>query len=270
MLAAGLLCPLCFAADAGGEAVGEEAELLPSGACGDGVTYTFDSETGMLSISYEGKGSGKIAYKAFGMNDVVKTIVIGDGVTEIGEYAFNRFSALTKIVIGKDVTKIGTHPFNICDNILTVVCYAEQPPKCADNRFFIISKNKVQVCVPDESIALYQKSIYWQNYNLHGISELEKGVKGTPWIDLTILVICICALTEYFARRRKKHDEARAAGTQAQKAQPAKGEKTAAAGKVKTAKADAPTPAEPEPEAAPAPPETGEVQENKETVQTAE
>ncbi|MBQ7876284.1 MAG: hypothetical protein IJ316_03250, partial [Clostridia bacterium] len=62
-----------------------------SGNCGTGVTYTMDTDTGVLTIS----GTGAMQdypiladVPWFSYKSDVKTVVIEDGITSIGEQAF--------------------------------------------------------------------------------------------------------------------------------------------------------------------------------------
>ena len=73
-----------------------------------------------------------IANSAFLGCTSLTSIVIPDGVTEIGLYAFLGCSALTSIVIPKSVTTIGNCAFKGCTN-LTICCKAESEP-CGWNK----------------------------------------------------------------------------------------------------------------------------------------
>jgi hypothetical protein len=62
-----------------------------SGTCGDNLTWTLDESTGILTI----EGSGAMEDYSSNSNapwyrdrESISTIVIGDGVTNIGQYAF--------------------------------------------------------------------------------------------------------------------------------------------------------------------------------------
>ncbi|MBQ7740113.1 MAG: leucine-rich repeat domain-containing protein [Eubacterium sp.] len=102
-------------------------ELSSSGSCGENVTYTFDSETGALTIS----GNGAITDYQFTNNSPfcyhpeIKHIVIEEGVTGIGKQAFSFCENLESIVIPSTVTYITSpNTFGNCPNI-TSVCVSE-------------------------------------------------------------------------------------------------------------------------------------------------
>ncbi len=89
--------------------------LLSLGTCGaegneSNVTWDFDYTTGTLTIS----GTGAMVDFAYGDNtsafrplkDLVKKVVIADGVASIGEFAFYGYTNLTELSIGKNVLNI--------------------------------------------------------------------------------------------------------------------------------------------------------------------
>ena len=95
--------------------------LSSSGSCGENVTYTFDSETGLLTIS----GSGAMTnYSSFGspfsFQSGIKTIVINNGVTSICNYAFCFCTGLTSITIPDSVTSIGSSAFIRCASLTSI------------------------------------------------------------------------------------------------------------------------------------------------------
>ncbi|MBQ7698552.1 MAG: leucine-rich repeat protein [Paludibacteraceae bacterium] len=97
-------------------------ELTTSGICGkdgegnlaDNLTWSFDTETGVLTI--EGTGA---MYDYDEYNDVyapwqdfeVKQVVLPDGLTTIGNYAFYWSINLTSVDIPEGVTTIGNYAF---------------------------------------------------------------------------------------------------------------------------------------------------------------
>ena len=78
---------------------------LADPSCGDSCTYNIDSE-GKLVIT----GSGKIKDRAFDLNNQIKTVEIGEGITEIGEWAFANDS-YSEVKIPASVKKIGKGAF---------------------------------------------------------------------------------------------------------------------------------------------------------------
>ena len=100
------------------------ADLPSSGYCGENVTYTFDSETGLLEIS----GSGDMYYyepmdgecsEFFGVTGI-KTVVINSGVTNIPVNTFYGCSGITSITIHNSVTYIGESAFGYCTGLTEI------------------------------------------------------------------------------------------------------------------------------------------------------
>ena len=93
-----------------------------SGACGDNVNWTYDSSTYTLTIS----GTGKM--HDYYDNDcpwedyknIIKNIVINNGITTIGEYAFYNCTSLTSVTISDSVTKIDKYAFGYCSSLTSI------------------------------------------------------------------------------------------------------------------------------------------------------
>ena len=94
-----------------------------SGDCGSNLTWTYDSETCILTIS----GTGAM-YNYYNSNDIpwrnyrnnIKTIVINEGVTTIGTLAFSRCKYVTSVIIPNSVTIIGSAAFIECASLPNV------------------------------------------------------------------------------------------------------------------------------------------------------
>lgn len=90
-----------------------------SGSCGSGVTWSYDSSTGTLTIA----GSG--AMNDFNNLDApwrayqgeIRSVVIESGVTSIGSYAFFKCASLSTVTILSDLTSIGEASFFECTSL---------------------------------------------------------------------------------------------------------------------------------------------------------
>ena len=85
-----------------------------SGKCGDNLTWSLDTDTGVLTISgtgymYNWNYYGDVPW--FSNRSSIKTVVIGDSVTSIGACAFYNCYSLTSVTIGNSVTSIGEAAF---------------------------------------------------------------------------------------------------------------------------------------------------------------
>lgn len=92
---------------------GADVSVAESGSCGPDATWEFDSATKTLTIS----GTGKMVtdsrpWSAYYYN--VYTIVISDGITEIGDDAFLGFYSVDRIELGNTLSIIGRNAFYDC------------------------------------------------------------------------------------------------------------------------------------------------------------
>ncbi len=99
-------------------AFAEDVTIVDSGYCGadgDGtnLSWTLDSE-GTLTIS----GEGEIKESAFNSKNMIKSVVIEEGVTSIGVGAFYDCESLASVTIPDSVKIIGEQAFFVCPNLV--------------------------------------------------------------------------------------------------------------------------------------------------------
>ncbi|MCM1364254.1 MAG: leucine-rich repeat domain-containing protein [Faecalibacterium sp.] len=122
-----LICTVPLAASA--VTVGGEC-----GANGDNVTWSLDTESGVLKIEGEGAMDyytpSQIFYPGIGRNlnspwkaytQYIKSVVISKGVTNIGGFAFLNCTNLMNINIPDSVTSIAIGAFNNCSSLISIV-----------------------------------------------------------------------------------------------------------------------------------------------------
>ena len=107
-----------------------------SGSCGQNVTYTLNTTTGVLAIS----GTGTMANYSlnnspFYHNSDIKTITISSGVTSIGNGVFKYCTSLTSITLPDGVTSIGDDAFYNCTR-LTSITIPDSVTSIGDHAFF--------------------------------------------------------------------------------------------------------------------------------------
>ena len=104
---------------------------IQTGICGDKVTWSLDTDTGVLTISGTGNMSDLIrkegrtnVYSNFpAWNDyssMIKTVIISEGVTSIRKNAFIGCSNLTSVSIPEGITSIGEDAFNGCSSLPSI------------------------------------------------------------------------------------------------------------------------------------------------------
>jgi hypothetical protein len=188
-----------------------------SGSCGDGVTYTYVSDTNTLIISYSGSGSGAMAdYTLPTLEDPgtpapwysyrgnIKTVVVGNGVTHIGDFSFYNCSAITTlnipnsvtsigyqafqkcyslicVTIGTGVTSIGYSAFEDCTQLATVVVFATSVPTLGNENVFGNNADWRSIYVPDGSWETYKSN--WNAYSDDIDSFIETGDCGKTSSD---------------------------------------------------------------------------------------
>ena len=123
-----------------------DPDALPANACGDNLTWTFDEETGTLTISGTGEmwdftsalgedipdtGSFLPMSTSMGtpapwagmeMRRMIRKVVIGSGVTYIGSYAFEDCCELVEVDFAEncEVIGIGENAFYSCGNLTEI------------------------------------------------------------------------------------------------------------------------------------------------------
>ena len=108
---------------AGMQTTSHADDLPASGSCGTNVKYTYDSESGTLTISGSGAMTDYLSSSSspFYCQTCIKTVVIESGVTSIGYAAFCGCSELTSISIPNSVTSLGCYEFSGCSSLTSVI-----------------------------------------------------------------------------------------------------------------------------------------------------
>ena len=112
------LLPHSFEGGVCTECGADDPAFVKKGYCGD-LDWRLNTGTGVLVIS--GNGMMENGSPWYTYEDAVKTVVIKEGVTEIGDRAFRGCGNLTAVQIPRSVTAIGERAFANC-HCLTEIC----------------------------------------------------------------------------------------------------------------------------------------------------
>ncbi len=142
-----------------------------TGTCGSYAQWTFDSETGNLTISGSGyitsyssadyvpwrtytdritsitieEGITKIGNYAFKDCTLVSNLTLPDGINEIGYGAFDNCSSLESVSLPASVEKINDAPFYGCVKLSGISVDESNKYYCSDNNGILYNKNKTEI-----------------------------------------------------------------------------------------------------------------------------
>lgn len=94
-----------------------------NGVCGDNLTWSFNSETGELTITGTGEMENYSDSNSQPWIDIakdVKRVVVADGVLSLGRNAFNNFINLESIKFSNTIKEIGQTAFSNCTKLQEV------------------------------------------------------------------------------------------------------------------------------------------------------
>ncbi|MDR0873775.1 MAG: leucine-rich repeat protein [Prevotellaceae bacterium] len=182
------LCFCAFTNKAMGQTWGSDVCADHSTILSSNITATLNTSTGLLSIT--GSGYGKMADFSYAGNDngtppwyalrsSIRTVIIGEGVTNIGNNAFKNCSNLTSVTIASTVTRIGVTSFMNCTNLTSITI-----PSCVSTieggAFYGCSNLTVNSRMSNPTIEYFPNAskpnfypAYGTEYPFNGISKLR-------------------------------------------------------------------------------------------------
>ena len=114
-------------ASTGAETVAPPAtRTVSNGTCGENLTWTLDTDSGVLTISGSGAMTDFSENSApwYTKRSYIKTVVVEEGVTTLGVYAFRYCTALTSIALPSSLQQINALCFQSCKT-LSELCLPE-------------------------------------------------------------------------------------------------------------------------------------------------
>ena len=116
----------------------QKVTVLYEGTCGEQLTWKLDS-TGAFTVSgtgamyhYTGPGSGDAPWLKH--QELIRTVIIEDGVTAIGNYAFYQCTELEGVSLPQSLTSIGHWAFYNCP-VLSEVYWSDRLETIGDYAF---------------------------------------------------------------------------------------------------------------------------------------
>lgn len=97
--------------------------VVESGTCGENITWEFNSESGVLTISGTGEMpsySSAPYYPWYAYKNGVKTVIISEGVQSVGFGAFDMYPELTAVRVPSSVQSWGGSVFAQCKKLTSV------------------------------------------------------------------------------------------------------------------------------------------------------
>jgi len=146
-----LLCALPFTASA----------QTYSGTCGSKLTWSLDTDTGVLNITGTGAMTNYTYFSNapwYSYSSNIKTVNIASSVTTIGNYAFAWCTSLTSVTIGNSVTTIGYGAFYNCTS-LTSVTIPDSVTTIGYEAFYGCT-GLTSVTIPDSVTTIGEKAFY--------------------------------------------------------------------------------------------------------------
>ncbi len=169
-----------------------------SGSCGSNASWEFNGETGLLTISGNGKmddfsNSEAVPWKDC-ISDIKEVIITGD-IENIGANAFSFCTALCKVTMPSSVSAIGIHAFEFCLSLSSL----ELPAKLTEISHYAFW------CSGLESVIIPEGVVSIGHYAFQANSKLKSLVLPSTlaYIDGLAFADCYALKDVYFCGSRE-------------------------------------------------------------------
>lgn len=99
-----------------------EPSCVAYGACGNDAVWTVLDIGGTRTLLITGSGAiPNYSYQSmpwYRYQPGVRSVIVSDGITEVGSYAFFNHFAVRSVTLGNSVTRLGAHAFDGCISLL--------------------------------------------------------------------------------------------------------------------------------------------------------
>jgi len=156
------------------------------GTCSEEVSWSYNLLTKTLTIS----GEGDIpAYTALGetvspwsvYSDEIETVIVEEGITNMGEYAFYGSENIKTAVIPSTCNKYGQSTFAYCSNMTSLTVFANSVYSV--NSYCFSNYDNCTLYVPAAYVDYYKKQIVFKDFadivGVYRVLKDEKMVNGT-------------------------------------------------------------------------------------------
>ena len=92
--------------------------IIESGTI-ENINYTLDDE-GCLTLSGTGAIPSDFSMKLIVLPDMISSIIIEEGITEIGTSAFYGYSSLESVTLAQSINSIGSSAFGMCNSLTNI------------------------------------------------------------------------------------------------------------------------------------------------------
>ena len=137
-----------------------------SGKCGMDIAWFLDAASNTLTISGNGNmytfsGSTVAPWNEYARYIPIETVVINDGVTNIGNRAFSYCTALKQIELPKSITSIGDEAFYECDSLKAI--NIPDSVTSIGKGAFTYCRRLESVIIPIGITTIEARTFYWCN-----------------------------------------------------------------------------------------------------------
>jgi len=129
----------------------------------NGNTLTISGNGNMADFWSSAEGEAPWWFNTIDRN-AIQSVIIENGVTNIGQRAFKDCSNLQSITIPNSVVKINEQAFYNCSNLLAIANLATTPQSVGSNAFQGINTAVIYLATPKEATAKYQTTNIWRDF----------------------------------------------------------------------------------------------------------
>ena len=140
---------------------GENINGIFKGSCGKDCQYEINMTSHIMKISGNGEMDDYKNYKEcpwFGLTELIKEIIIENGITRIGNYSFFFMTHLTQITLPNSLVSIGSYAFKECYSLASITI-PENVLKIEDYSFMM--NEMLSLIILKSKIITFGSGVFW-------------------------------------------------------------------------------------------------------------